>query len=314
MAYQLDPASPTADEIRRVAGEQLEGAIGGLADAGQSGPDASAVHDARKRLKKTRSLVRLARADLGLNFGREVNVELRDAGRELSAQRDADVMVQTVQRLLDTSDDPRVVEALALTKAKIDVEAGRASESPVEAPAPVPDGVAGGEAQATAIAAQLAATRERLINRPAKASGWKMLEPGLRRQYQAGRRALADLDDDAIDEQWHGWRKRAKDLWYHLRLLNGVWPEVMDALSDQASHLADLLGDDHDLSVLADRIVADPPPVAQRTPVRDLIAAEQDRLRTEARGLGARLYADQAGAWTDRIGTWWKLARRSPDL
>lgn len=316
MAYQLDPASSTAEEIRRVAGEQLDGAIADLTDAGAGGPDASSVHDARKRLKKTRSLVRLARADLGVTFSRQLNAELRDAGQALSAQRDADVMVQTAQRLLDSTADPRAIEALTLTKEKLAVESGREKPAPSPQPSSPSDGPDPGATQApgspppAVIAEQLIATRDRLVCRQPKASGWKVLEAGLRRQYQAGRQTLSGLDDGAVDEEWHDWRKRAKDLWYHLRLLQGVWPEVMEPLSDQASHLADLLGDDHDLSVLADRMAADPPAVQQPGAVRELISAEQAKLRLEARGLGARLYADDPAAWTARLGTWWKLARR----
>lgn len=140
-----------------------------------------------------------------------------------------------------------------------------------------------------------------------------MLEPGLRRQYGAGREALAALRRAAPDEAWHDWRKRTKDHWYHLRLLHEAWPEVMGPLSYQASDLADLLGDDHDLSVLADNLAADPPPVVPHAPVQAFIAGEQARLRAQARILGRRLFADAPGPWASRIGTWWKLAARGND-
>ena len=62
--------------------EQLDAAITDLADPDRSDPpDAEAIHDARKRLKKTRSLIRLARADLGPECARQINGVLRDAGR-----------------------------------------------------------------------------------------------------------------------------------------------------------------------------------------------------------------------------------------
>ena len=55
-------------------------------------------------------------------------------------------------------------------------------------------------------------------------------------------------------ELLHAWRKRAKDLWYHQRLLAPAWPDVLGAQAEEAHALTELLGDDHDLAVLAARL------------------------------------------------------------
>ena len=62
-----------------------------------------------------------------------------------------------------------------------------------------------------------------------QAEGWEALAPGVRRQYGRGADALASLGDAPTDEQLHEWRKRAKDLWYHLRLLRDLWPDDRQA-------------------------------------------------------------------------------------
>jgi hypothetical protein len=49
----------------------------------------------------------------------------------------------------------------------------------------------------------------------------------------------------------HEWRKRAKDLWYHHRLLKDAWPGPVKAFADEADQLGKLLGDDHDLATLS---------------------------------------------------------------
>ena len=163
-----------------------------------------------------------------------------------------------------------------------------------------------------------------------QAEGWEALAPGVRRQYAQGADALAALGDAPDDEQLHEWRKRAKDLWYHLRLLRDLWPKVLKPLVKAASQLADLLGEDHDLALLASLLPSadgaeparigtaeDHPapvdlPADQVALVHDLVASERARLQGEARRLGALLYADEPDAWTDRFGAWWRAAQLEP--
>ena len=58
MSYQLDPASPMSEALRRVAYAELEVAHGALATPPERH---SGVHNARKCLKRLRSLLLLAR-------------------------------------------------------------------------------------------------------------------------------------------------------------------------------------------------------------------------------------------------------------
>ncbi len=301
MAYRLVPCEPTPEEIRRVAVEQLDAAVADLLPNGDGrGPDAEAIHDARKRLKKTRSLIRLARADFDTPFRRQVNAQLREAGRSLSARRDAYALVETSVRLLEASEEQRFTEPLKRLQAWLETRTDKSSEDDSE------DGVG-------AVAARLAETRDRVAAQHAGAAGWRALEPGLRLQYMRGRDELRELDNASSDEDWHEWRKRAKDLWYHLDLLRNAWPEVVKPLADQASHLADLLGEDHDLAVLRSLLDDQNSPVEDIAPIFELLADEQARLRAAAIELGRRLYADKARTWTGRIGAWWTLAeQRSP--
>jgi len=62
-------------------------------------PRDAAVHDARKRLKKARAALRLARPVLGeRRFARD-NERLRDAGRPLGAVRDAAMLIALWNRM-----------------------------------------------------------------------------------------------------------------------------------------------------------------------------------------------------------------------
>src|SRR3954454_16302944 len=106
MSYGLTFNETPAATVERVRREQLAAAAESLRD----GEDPiEAIHDARKRIKKTRALLRLARPGLKKAEYRRRNRALRDTGRGMSANRDADVLVETVERLAErvVGQDPK---------------------------------------------------------------------------------------------------------------------------------------------------------------------------------------------------------------
>jgi hypothetical protein len=66
MSYRLKK-KPLVREVRRVAREQLEGALKEVLTVGQQGRS-TAVHEARKHIKKVRALIRLLRPAMGRCF------------------------------------------------------------------------------------------------------------------------------------------------------------------------------------------------------------------------------------------------------
>src|SRR3954451_9294391 len=97
MGYRLQLDRPLPEALRAAAVERLETATGRL--AGYAERPEAAVHGARKDLKKTRSLLRLARPGMPAKTYRRESRALRDIGRSMSAGRDAVVMVHTVDAL-----------------------------------------------------------------------------------------------------------------------------------------------------------------------------------------------------------------------
>lgn len=312
MAYRLDPTQPTAAEVRRALGEQLSRAAAELRVEG--GPSAEGIHEVRKRIKKARSLLRLARADVGAGVARHANAELRRVGADLARQRDADALVEAVDRLLEPAE-------------------------PAEGAPPSPDGAAAGalgrvrtvlaeRAEAVragdAIDPAMVRTAARTLDQvttwldrvPPHAEGWDALGPGLARTHKRGRAALAALPQEPSAEELHEWRKRVKDLWYQQRLLRRLWPEAQRPIIEAADRLADVLGQEHDLAALVDLLAAvddeGEPQLAIEPAARDLAVAVADARRADlqavARHLGARLYADDEQAWEHRHGAWWGAA------
>lgn len=291
MAYRLSIGDDVPSRVRAVAHEQLAGAISQLGRAGED--PVEAVHGARKHLKKARALLRLVRPALGRHAYQQENAALREAGLALSATRDADVLVATAAKLAEHAAGQLPADTFAQLYDALAAEAaaGRGGEG-------VP---------------QLAAVLEALREAEARVETWPLercdreaLLAGVTRAYARGRDAFAVARGEPTPDHLHAWRKRAKDLWYHGRLLTPAWPELLAPQAKEAHALTELLGDDHDLAVLAQRLAASaplPPAVdAERAVLIALVEHRSGELRAAATRLGHRLYAESPKAFSRRLG------------
>ncbi len=286
---------------RRIALDQLDRARAEL-----TSPDldhGKAVHQARKRFKKIRAVLRLMRPVLGKSRYRRHNRTFRDLGRALSGPRDAEVMVETLDMLLGREGDgpaPPVFTGL-----RTHLEARRDAWT----------GERGGELAARMVEVEqaLAEARPAMAHLPLEARGYEAVAPGLKRAYKRGRKALARAVDDPRDERFHELRKRVKDHWYHTRLLKKVWPGAMTCRADLLKDLSDLLGDDHDLAVFR-ATVADAPPGAlnadERERMEGLVAERQAQLRERALPLAGRVYTEKPKHHARRVGGYWTAWKR----
>jgi CHAD domain-containing protein len=281
--YRLKQSEPLSTGVARVARGRIDHAIDEL--RGKSDSSAvEAVHEARKDMKKLRALLRLARAELGAQrFARE-NACFRDAARELSGARDADVMLETLAGLTSLP----AGEGWALRK-RIQAENEQ-------------NGAGDRDAAARSAVAILKEARKRVTDWPLESDSFDAIAGGLGKTYGRGRRALAAAREEPTVEALHEWRKRVKDLWYHLTLLRSLWPPVMEATGDEAHALSDRLGDDHDLAILAEwvehRDAGGPEFFAA-------VHRRRGELQAEAFEIGARLYAENPKAFTKRMERLW---------
>jgi CYTH domain-containing protein/CHAD domain-containing protein len=293
-SYHLKREESAAEGLRRVARGRAAKASGRLRNA--DGDLADSIHGARKDLKKIRAVLRLIRAELGDKRFRAENRRYRDAGRLLSASRDAEVKLETLEALEDRfADDFPAGPSVAWSQA---LEAEREQH-------------AGGEVAdkiARAIE-EIDDAAERIAGWPLEAGSWKLLEPGLTRSYRAGREALKRARADGDASRVHELRKRAKDLWYQLRLLQNAWPALLEETAEQVHELADLLGDHHDLAVLAEDLDRRTGIVAERDAFVALIERRQAELLESALALGSRIYAEKPKHFRRRLRAYWRIWR-----
>jgi CHAD domain-containing protein len=112
--------------------------------------------------------------------------------------------------------------------------------------------------------------------------------------YRRGRKALKRAEKDGTSESFHEFRKLAKQRWYHLRLFEDGDPTTKQL--DDLHELETSLGDDHNLSVLRERLRAEAETNRDREQTRNLmgwIEEESQNLRRRALELGERLYSEK---------------------
>jgi CHAD domain-containing protein len=284
-SYKLKEGETVPRGIARIARGRIDHAMDELEGRTGSSPE-EAVHEARKDMKKLRAVVRLVRAEIGDNVYRRENACFRDAGQELSGVRDADVMLATLAKL-----EQEIPEAAAgdLRQA---LEAHKLRTA------------AGTREQASVQVVEILATARRRIGRwPLDEDGFEAVAGGLERIYRRGRKDFRSARTEPTTENLHEWRKRVKDLWYHLTILRTAWPPVMDALADEAHALSEQMGDDHDLAVLL--LWAEGHAPASAVAIAGPVDRRREELQAGAFELGARLYADKPGAFMRRLERWW---------
>ena len=281
-AYRLKAGESVPSGVARIARGRIDHALEELRGESSSTPE-EAVHEARKDMKKLRALLRLVRGEVGDRTYRRENACFRDVARELAGMRDADVMLATLAEL-----ERR--ESLAAGPLRQALEAHRLRTG------------AGRQAVAGAIE-MLGTARDRVAAWPLERDSFEAFEAGLERAYRRGRRAFREVRERPTIEGLHEWRKRVKELWHHLGLLERAWPPVLGAMGAEAHELSDRLGDDHDLAVLLAWAGEHAPEVAG---LDEAVERERARLQREALELGARLYADRPRAFVRRKRRWWR--------
>jgi CHAD domain-containing protein len=280
--------------FRRIAMEQLDKALKAL-DA--EGALHEGIHDARKRVKKLRGLLRLVRPAFK-GYARE-NARLRDAARTLSGLRDQTAMLETLARLTAQHsgiDGRRMVPLRRTLEARRD----RASE------------VGDLADRVEAFRSVLRKTRKRAKGWRLTARGWGALAPGLTDAYRRGRAAMTAAHKTGRGEDFHDFRKRVKDHGYHARLLAPVWPPLMDPYAALLDDLGERLGELNDLVAFGPVVAAADLPTQVRVSLEEIIAEERIALEARALVIGARVYADAPKALGRRMGAWWAAWRADP--
>jgi CHAD domain-containing protein len=295
-SFRLTRDEELAAGLTRVAAGRAEAALERLREsAAGEGDAAEAVHGVRKDMKKLRTVLRLLGFELGTKRHRRENARFRDAARALSEARDAEVKLETLEALAEHEDLPG--EPLDAWRKILDRDRVAAANFADDEEA---------VAQARSL---IEAGLESIRAWELEGDSWKLVEPAVVRTYRRGRRAMKKAKARRRAGDLHEWRKRAKDLWYELRLLSCAWPGPLEATAEEAHRLTDLLGDHNDLAVLRGDLRRRNLGEAETAALEAAIDRRQEELAAQAFSLGRRLYAERPQELNRRLRRYWRAWR-----
>jgi CHAD domain-containing protein len=289
MSFAFTHRKNVPAQVCAIAAEQIKK---GLEEASQPGSDTDKiVHGLRRRCKKLRGLVRLVAPDL--DDPDQENAAFRDAAASLSQARDAAVMVETFEGLLEydrKSGDARVDKTEADDVAKA-----------LKAQADQPDGE--GEDQFAKFRDIFLAAQERVELWSFDGRGFDIIGDGLAANYKLFRRRMEKAEDDPAPENFHDWRKVAKYHGHHVSLFRRAAPDLMKGRQAAVDQLGDLLGDHHNLAVLEENLLK----LGVSGSAGDVIKLWQGEMAKAAFALGGQLAAEKPEALRRRFENYWSL-------
>jgi len=301
MSYRLNPSEPLPHGVARMALEQIDKAAAALQTPGEELDEA--VHECRKHLKKLRGLLRLVRKEIGEEVYQRENKWFRDAGRLLSDLRDSRVMIDTVDLLheAELEDDAAAAafrDALPEARDTLGIFYRGTRHRVVKE-----------ERGLLRVQEMIREARTRVESWPVGRDDFTAVAGGLRKIYKRGRNRQADARDNPAAERFHEWRKRVKYLWYSVRILRPIWPELMKTLADEIHHLSDYLGDEHDLAELQQLLETRPTVMVDdlaRGKAVSIITGMRKELQVAAFRQGRRIYAENPDAFVSRLAACWE--------
>lgn len=288
MGFRLKLREPLPKGLTRVFHEQIDPALRLCRhSARQRGVT---VHEVRKHLKKLRAAIRLTVVEVGKKQHAREDRCAREIGRLVSDLRDAQVRLQTLIQLRDETAKgsgenhfTRIEELLSLERESFSAAFD------------------GWQKQAIP---KLERLEERLSKWPLAGISWQQICRAVAKTYKRGQRGLAKTIKKPDPENFHAWRKRVKDLWYQLRILQPLNRLVLEEIAADTKVLGELLGREHDYDFLVARLDKESGDDALRdelTQLHKLIRKRGKRLRRDALELGRRFYAEPSKAFAKRI-------------
>ncbi len=262
------------------------------------------VHFIRRRLKRLRSLVRLIAPSAKERAA--ADKRLRDASRMLAELRDAHVCQETLDSVI------------ALAPAEIQLSANVWLRSEIDAiglPNSTLNEEEAGQLRWINVRKTLRRCSKVIRKWHIPGDDFTPFHEGLRGTYRQARMALQDAKRTNSAESWHEFRKYLKYHGTQLRLLTPICPPLLEAHQAVALEVAEYLGRDHDLAMLATLLerlregnLGEPSSEKndQLEVIAEIIKDQQALLRRKSSRFASLLLAESPKAFVSRLDAYWE--------
>jgi len=262
-------------------------------------PDAEAVHEVRKALKRWRALLRLLARPLGEQAD-QMRAEARELMRALSSARDA-------QSALDALADLRKAD---MPFSETSLETIRARLTAIK-----------DAAEQTGFSKDMRGRLTRYLDYatlslerwPIKAIDFDTVADGLISTYRRARQLVPDNWAEADPEHLHDLRRRVVEHRHQMDLMEPLWPRLGQVWAEEAQRLRNRLGACQDLAVFTNLTAPHQPLAPWRSRLTPVVEARRAaHLKTAAR-LAGRLFAEKPKAFRRRLAALWAARRAKKD-
>lgn len=295
MSLQLKRSEDFSTGIVRLIDEEIARACNMLNGTPPSDRHET-IHELRKIFKELRAIFRLIRDEIGEEEFSKENAFYRDLGRRISEIRDLTAVMETMEQL-----QLQYGDSLSHNIFKTAIEYQLKQRQKLE-----------DEYIKNDIPGYL---KSELLNKQKEHRTWYLsvkafdqIAPSLKRVYKRGQQSLKIAMASQATEDLHEWRKRVKYLRYQIDTLSRIWPGIMGSLEDELHDLSDLLGFDHDISIIqkqiSDNLVEFEDPV-DKALVITMTEHYRSQMQRHAFIKGQNCYYEKPSIFTGRIHAYW---------
>lgn len=291
MSYSFDPNLSLSENVRQVALDQLDEGLARIKD-GEGGPGET-VHDLRKCCKKMRALLRLVfpyRSDAV----RMENEWYRDTSMLLSDVRDAQITIEVFDQIVGGVTGPDttpIFRDFLVTRCRV-----------------VEEKEGGIDGRLIKTKERFVSGRERVLKCRLDDVCSVLLQEGFFKAYRRAVKAMRRAQANPTTENYHEWRKSAKNHWYHTRLLKPLWIEEMTPYKETVYELADHLGSERDLFMLSEALSEMTPKEEDRNAsawIREKIQENRTDLRAKSVKIGETISVWNPVPLLERVHAHW---------
>jgi CHAD domain-containing protein len=291
VGFRLKAGEPVSSEVRRIVLRQLDLAASELVSIGDPESD-EAIHDARRRVKKIRAIIRLVRPVL--DKAHRSDPDLRRVSRLLAPVADGQGVIDTLNQLLHRY------------RKHLPRKTASAIRSDLVARSKHIDQKAANNGVLKIAKKTLRAERERVKRWRLSADGFRAVAPGLKESVRRARAAMVAAWMKPTAAHHHAWRRHVKNHWFHVRLLEERCGDRLQPYQRHLEALDGALGEYHNLVLLREVLVGDT--TLQRREVArclGIVERYQRALRRNAQVLGMRIYNEKPRRFVSRVKQLW---------